>query len=280
MTLCIFNPEHDLCLANGNPNYMPPASAIRRACRDAGLMQALYPGATCCSVYDPELPTLVAQADTVVAWGWNSVVRQALLRQGCPPALLPSEADLSTILRLQHRTSILPLQPDCRAISSVAQLEPLLDGTPLVLKAPLSGAGHGLRWLRGTCTDKDLEWLHKTLDRQQCVIVEPWRAVDANLAFLYDGPRFVGYSCFETQAGVYRRNLMWPDSAIEAHFAHANPHAMRADIEQWLQHNVWPHYRGPLGVDLMLCGSRLYVAELNLRHTMGMVAHAQIPQCP
>ena len=25
----IFNPEHDLCLANGSPHYLPPASALK-----------------------------------------------------------------------------------------------------------------------------------------------------------------------------------------------------------------------------------------------------------
>jgi hypothetical protein len=40
--LAIFNPEHDLCLANGDANYVPPASALRFARQEAHLMKALY----------------------------------------------------------------------------------------------------------------------------------------------------------------------------------------------------------------------------------------------
>ena len=29
MTKGIFNPEHELCLANGDPNFVPPESALR-----------------------------------------------------------------------------------------------------------------------------------------------------------------------------------------------------------------------------------------------------------
>ena len=39
--ICIFNPEHDLCLANGTPHYMPPVSALRFAQQSASLMQIL-----------------------------------------------------------------------------------------------------------------------------------------------------------------------------------------------------------------------------------------------
>ena len=58
MQLCIFNPEHDLCLASGRALYIPPRSAVDFARRDAHLMQALYPEAHCCSVYDLNLSTL------------------------------------------------------------------------------------------------------------------------------------------------------------------------------------------------------------------------------
>ena len=41
--ICIFNPEHDLCLANGGRNYVPPASARTFAAESCGLMGLLYP---------------------------------------------------------------------------------------------------------------------------------------------------------------------------------------------------------------------------------------------
>ena len=40
MLLCIFNPEHDLCLAKGRAHYVPPRSAVEFARHDAGIAAA------------------------------------------------------------------------------------------------------------------------------------------------------------------------------------------------------------------------------------------------
>ena len=53
----------------------------------------------------------------------------------------------------------------------------------------------------------------------------------------------------------------------------------KAHIEEWLAANVWPRYRGPLGVDLMVdARGQTFVSEINFRHTKGMVAHEKINQ--
>ena len=113
MQLCIFNPEHDLCLAKGRAHYLPPRSAVEFARRDAGIMQVLYPEAECCSVYDLTRGQ-AAQATEVVAWGWDAVVKHELLKRGVPEALLPSDETINAIRELQHRSTVLPLQSDCR----------------------------------------------------------------------------------------------------------------------------------------------------------------------
>ena len=70
---------------------------------------------------------------------------------------------------------------------------------------------------------------------------------------------------------------MWSDDEIARHFADTDLQAVRTRVEQWLAANILPHYHGPLGVDLMACADgSIHVAELNLRHTMGMVAHERI----
>ena len=52
-------------------------------------------------------------------------------------------------------------------------------------------------------------------------------------------------------------------------------------IERWLQAVVAPYYEGPLGVDCMLdADGELHVGELNLRHTMGLVAHQYLAAHP
>ena len=276
MRLCIFNPEHDLCLAKGRWNYVPPRSAVEFAHRDANIMQALYPDATCCSVYDLTFPNFqLSTFNSVTAWGWDAVVKHELIKRGVEEGLLPTDEEINTIRELQHRSTVLPLQPDCHAVHGVAEMETLLaEREHWVMKAPWSGAGRGLRWVHGSLTDIDRDWLVKTVDKQRCVVVEPRREVVADVALEYMDGRFVGYSYFKTGSGVYKENISWTDERIESTFCLM---PVRAWVEQWLEANITPRYRGPMGVDLMVCADgSVHVAEINFRHTMGMVAHERI----
>ena len=290
MRLCIFNPEHDLCLAKGRAHYVPPRSAVDFARRDASIMQVLYPDALCTSVYDfsSSLITHHSSLHEVVAWGWDAVVKYELLRRGISAALLPSDEEINTIRELQHRSTVLPLQVDCHEVRSIEDMESLLKKREhWVMKAPWSGAGRGLRWVHGTLTAIDRDWLLKTVATQRCVIAEPRREVVADVALEYYcpltpshslshplTPKFIGYSYFKTGSGVYKENIDWPDEKIESTFSLL---PIRQRIEHWLNDNVSPHYCGPLGVDLMVCADgSIHVSEINFRHTMGMVAHEKI----
>lgn len=275
MRLCIFNPEHDLCLAKGRAHYVPPRSAVDFARRDANIMSVLYPDAHCCSVYS--VSQLDCDITDVVAWGWDAVVKHELLKRGVPETLLPTDEEINTIRELQHRATVLPLQPDCHAVHSIEEMETLLSKREhWVMKAPWSGAGRGLRWVHGALTAIDRDWLTKTVASQRCVIVEPRREVVADVALEYGGGGFMGYSYFKTGSGVYKENISWPDEKIESTFALL---PIRERVELWMEANVWPCYRGPLGVDLMVCADgSVHVSEINFRHTMGMVAHEKINQ--
>ena len=317
MRLCVFNPEHDLCLAKGRWNYVPPRSAVEFARRDANIMSVLYPGAVCTSVYDLNVDMLSAEPTAhqirlyddrdrddatyqpinlstlqVIAWGWDAVVKHELRKRGVPESLLPSDDEIATIRDLQHRSTVLPLQPDCHEVRSVEEMESLLrEREHWVMKAPWSGAGRGLRWVHGSLTPIDRDWLLKTVASQRCVIVEPNRreagdrsgaspssvadlALEYNFNFQLSIFNFLGYSYFKTGSGVYKENIPWTDAQIEAAFP---VREARERIEPWLAAHVWPRYKGPLGVDLMACADgSVHVAEINFRHTMGMVAHERI----
>ncbi len=275
MKLCVFNPEHDLCLAKGRWNYVPPRSAIDFARRDASLMSVLYPDAVCTSVYNFQFSILHSQLDEITAWGWDAVVKHELLKHGVPDELLPSDEEINTIRELQHRSTVLPLQPDCHEVHSIEDMESLLKKSEhWVMKAPWSGAGRGLRWVHGALSAIDRDWLVKTVAAQRCVIAELRREVEADLALEYMDGAFFGYSYFKTGSGVYKENVPWKDEQIEAAFP---VREARSRIEPWLAANVWPRYHGPLGVDLMVSpDGTIYVSEINFRHTMGMIAHAKI----
>lgn len=287
MQLCIFNPEHDLCLGNGRAHYMPPQSAVDFARHDAYLMSVLYPGAACCSAYDKEFLSTIfhGQIDRIIPWGWNAVLRQQLADSGIDPSLLPPSGYLEQLRRLQHRSTLLPLQPESRMVNSAEAVETMLRTTPrLVLKAPWSGSGRGLRWIDGPLSEQDRSWIARTVERQYGVIAEPWREVRMELALEYEtSPRsrtnalyYKGVSLFESRHGVYRGNWILDDDTILQRTGLDSQvwTKQRSRIERWLRRTVVPNYRGPLGVDLLLDNhGLLHVSELNLRHTMGMVAH-------
>lgn len=285
MQLCIFNPEHDLCLANGRAHYVPPRSAIDFARRGASLMQVLYPDSRCLSVYDIiQSSTLSDQFDRIVPWGWNLTLKYELLKQGVPATLMPSDEVLARWRMLQHRTTILPLQPQSRAATTAEEVRLMISQyRSVVMKAPWSGAGRGLRWVTDRLGEQDVSWLNKVVREQRCVIVEPRREVAADFALEYiidkQGLQFLGYSLFESSHGVYQGNRLLPDDVICRRVGITS--VERQGLEDWLCAHVSPFYQGPLGVDFILdTQGRRYLSEMNLRHTMGWVAHEYLAQHP
>ncbi len=279
--ICIFNPEHDLCLANGNPHYVPPESARRFALQNASLMKILYPEAhACIPVSDISKYFCVNHSDTtcqIVPWGWNIVLKDRLLASGVEESLLPSNQSLDCLRRLQHRSTLLPIQPDSRAVTSVLDVKELLrQYRNLVLKAPWSGSGRGLRWVSDSMTDHDVYWFEKVVRTQRCVLVQPRLCVLEEFALEYmvypDGIELRGFSLFVSSNGVYQANLLLPDETIRQRIRY-NP-AEQELLESWLETHVVGQYQGPLGVDYIHTpDGQNHLSEINFRHTMGMVAH-------
>ncbi len=281
VTLCVFNPEHDLCLANGDANYVPPQSALDFARHGAGLMRIVYGPESVAIAADGYASWRASAPDAVVgrivAWGWDTRLKQTLLKQGADSALMPSDGYIACLRDLQHRTTVLPLQRDAWSVTGADEVAALLARSPrLVLKAPWSGSGRGLRWVDGALSAQDVAWIAKTVAAQRCVIAERRFDVEENFAFEFhiaDGiVRLVGLSLFVTQSGVYRHNVLLDDDEIRRRTG-VGPDQEKA-LSQWLQLNIAPRYSGYLGVDLFrTVDGRVVVSELNLRHTMGLVAH-------
>lgn len=286
MTLYVFNPEHDLCLANGDANYLPPASALSFARRGGNAMRILYGDAVDVIAADDyaqwqrwhELP------DAVVPWGWDLRLKRTLLRQSMPSRLLLSDDVLADIRRLQHRATLLPLQPHARCLSNADAVRELLaERGELLLKAPWSGAGWGLRHVSGTLTSHDEGWLARMLALQGAVIVETFfadKGDDFAIEFLlHDGKACpVGLSLFRVRNGRYQCNELLYDDDIRRRLS--LPDTLVERLAGWLDEYVAPHYEGFMGIDLFVADGTFVVAEMNLRHTMGWVAHRFLEQHP
>ena len=163
----------------------------------------------------------------VEPWGWNSALRALLLRRGVSEELMPTLAQLDVIRQLSHRREAAALLPKLRVEGTVGeafechsleQMEMLLaQYGQLVLKAPWSSSGRGLRFVS---TANDIHrskyitgWFQNIVQAQGCVMAEPYynKVKDFGMEFYSDGEghvSFLGLSLFHTANGAYTGNIL------------------------------------------------------------------------
>ncbi len=325
MDLYLFNPDHDLALANNSPYYLPPVSARQMATDLAALpawilteedsmvavpdrelveswkkAKNIFPEVKCVSLRDG----LVA-CHAIRPWGWNAALVQSLKSRGFMESLLPDAEKLSKLRLLSSRMCAVEMVKErphdmffcgtswiCR---SLEEIDAVLSSGSLVgrmlLKAPWSGSGKGLRWVNGMKTDVPTRnWCRRILATQQAVVVEPAyrRVVDFAMEFSADGKgrvSFLGYSLFQTDVnGAYKSNRLLSDKQIVTELAQYLETRVleqaRAFLLSRLGELLQSDYEGYLGVDMMVCRFeeepffRLHpCVEINLRMNMGVVAH-------
>ena len=283
----IFNPEHDLCLANGDENFVPPRSAMGFANDNMDLSERL------------KRPN--KQRRQIIPCGWNHSLRKRLINEGIDPSAMPSEEELQFIrihsrrefaLEVHSRLSCGNSQvmgPDYRIVAtSVGEIEAFISANgSAVLKSPLSGSGKGIRFVRERLSESDAGWCRRTLDKQGSVIVEQRFEIIKECAMLFEchheGIDFIGYSLFESRNGAYSKNILASNQDIEDLIAGYIPRDTLIDIREnltgILSDTLAGHYEGFLGVDQMICltDSPVFipVSEINLRMTMGLIARNQ-----
>ena len=283
----IFNPEHDLCVANGDENFVPPRSAVGFAKENTDLSEHL------------RRPN--KQRRQIIPWGWNHALKKRLINEGIDPATLPSEDELQFIrthsrrefaLDVHSHISCRDLQvigPDYRIVANtISEIEAFIAATgSAVLKSPLSGSGKGIRFIREQLSESDEGWCRRTLDKQGSVIVEQRFDTIKECAMLFEchheGIDFIGYSLFESRNGAYSRNILASNKEIEDIIAEYIPRDTLVKIRECLisvlSDTLVGHYEGYLGVDQMICQTEtpifIPVSEINLRMTMGLIARNQ-----
>ena len=283
----IFNPEHDLCIANGDENFVPPRSASGFARENRDLSEYL------------KRPN--KQSRQIIPWGWNPSLKKRLINEGVDPAILPSEDELQFIRTHSRREFALDVHsrlncvhpqvigPDYRIVaSSVSEIEEFISANgSAVLKSPLSGSGKGIRFVRESLTESDAGWCRRTLNKQSSVIVERRFEIIKECAMLFEchheGIDFVGYSLFESRNGAYSKNILASNEDIEEIIARYIPRetliATREELKRILTDALVGHYEGFLGVDQIICQAAspvlVPVSEINLRMTMGLIARNQ-----
>lgn len=248
----LFNPEHDLALANFSPNYTPPA-AVSLMAAELPLLPVWYSGGEPVVAEGeqqrlyleavrqllPITSSLVSYSEvslqtnqTIIPWGWDPVLRKRLLSYGVHEERLPSPEELQMLRDYSHRQHAVRILGELQAEEAAfcgesryfTSLEDLLaylqsfSGDKL-LKMPLSGSGKGLIRVMGAITDKQIDWCRRVIRGQGGVVAEPvLRKVEdfAMEFYLKDGnTSFASYSLFRAStSGAYLGNELLSDALI------------------------------------------------------------------
>lgn len=305
----IFNPEHDLCLANGDIHFVPPQSALDFG-RDCASLTRFMHGLD--AQADSDEPQLLK----ITPWGWNPVLKERLLKEGYAPELMPAEEQLAAITELSdRRVALKALQylnsrlsknrnttaetdrvlftpANYRiAAGSLEEVEEFIQScSNVVLKAPLSGSGKGIRFVANTLSHSDAGWCRNLIKKHGCVVVEKRFKPVLEFAMLFKctdsgSVGFVGYSLFYTENGMYKGNILASDEWIENEIIKYIPRVKlsraKEFLMEFLKENIAGRYEGYVGIDQFAHlpfdgdGKIGYnpVVEINLRMTMGLLAH-------
>ena len=325
MVLHVFNPEHDLALASGLSNFTAP-HAGRRLRADLGYLPALWAGEDDCVLVEhveqarrafSRLRARVGGSprrfvdksqlsrlpiDRVSPWGWDLALRAALIRYGVSPEACAGEAEIAAVRDYSHRRHAaevlrrllchMPqdsfLETPVEAVSVEAVEECMSRSSRLVVKAPWSSSGRGVRFIDGALSGYHRGWLRNTIAQQGSVMVEPFysKVKDFGMEFeaLPDGQiRYLGLSLFDTHNGAYTGNIIASEEdkldIISRYIPISSIDFVRAKVTDALRAVISGHYAGPFGVDMMILsnpdGQGFSVhpsVEINLRRTMGHVA--------
>ena len=325
MKLLVFNPEHDLALAANLSNFTAP-HAGRQLRADLGYIPAVWAAADDFvlveNAEDAERRYLrlthrpfgrfiekehIRNYDftEVDVWGWDLAIRAFLVRWGINATVLPSVTQIDAIRQLSHRRHAMQLlsclqlpgtlgssEETDRVEAVVARLK---KGEHLVVKAPWSSSGRGVRFMKGDMNIYDKGWLQNIIAKQGSVLVEPYynKVKDFGMEFVSDGSgnvNYVGLSLFQTLNGAYTGNILASEEEKEEMINGYIPvylhKAVQEKICAFMGTLLKGRYAGAFGIDMMVVrrddgdGFLLHpCVEINLRRTMGHVAISLTEHC-
>lgn len=293
MNVFYFNYSHDLALANGRKNYVPPLH-VRQMETDLMPLAAMVAAQGDVVVVDERRMEVVPSfykrscpqvsfvsfanlpgGSSLQPWGWNANVVWKLGRHGydsmLPAEFLSNVRFLSSrrwavdVLRdLRDEMGDLPLCGEPQFCDTEEAAAAAIKNLPSsIVKAPLSGSGRGLRFGQGVWQPPLSGWCQRVIREQGGVVVEPLycRARDFAAEFVAssDGEvHYVGLSLFHTTDRCsYLGNVVAHQEALmEETFRDFNAEVYM-EVASWLERKLtqWfsGRYVGPLGIDMMLC---------------------------
>ena len=321
MKLLVFNPEHDLALAANLSNFTAPRAGrqlradlgfipavwadnddyilvddVRQAEEAYGVLQSELGLESKLFVDKSQLSRLYI--NKVEPWGWDLTLRSFLLRYGVNA--VPSEDEIAMVRNLSHRRQtaflleklktegVIGVSYEAVCISDINQL--LNNYRHIVVKAPWSSSGRGVRFIVNAIDGYQERWINNVIEKQGSVMVEPYynKVMDFGMEFESDGEgkvSYLGLSLFQTKNGAYTGNVLAPEDVkqqmLSRYISIDLLSTARERICWYMGVVLNGKYQGPFGVDMMIVDSAdkngflLHpCVEINLRRTMGHVALA------
>ena len=235
-------------------------------------------------------------------WGWDRAMWQTLRDAGVKEEYMPTVRQLNKIRDLSHRALAIKLLDELKNYEGVTGFSRLCDtyeeallfidrNKDVHIKSPWSCSGRGVKHICAeTVTENELQWIANTIEKQHSVAAELTcrKVLDFAVLFVAQNNgrvKFHGLSVFQTTNSSYSGNILASDKEkkdmICKYISPALLHAVTMKIEQFMTEQIGGAYKGPLGVDMMVCESAKegeYLlnpcVEINLRRTMGHVALA------
>lgn len=334
MTLYIFNPEHDLALAANQKRFTPPYAG-RQLASDLSFLPALWahkgdavlvedkmkaieklralnlkqkPEVFFISPGDVQAFFTNRRAVKIQPWGWDKAVRETLSDVGVPDNLLPTQQQLDNIRVLSSRSLAVKLLDSfkdlpgttgfSRTCNTYEEVLLFLDNNEdIVVKAPWSSSGRGIRYMHRETVDENLlMWIVNTIEKQGTVVAEVKcdKVHDFAVEFHADEKgkvKIKGLSIFSTERNAYKGNMLATESEKRQWLSQFIPLELLDEVTRqiirFMEVNMHKAYEGPFGVDMMICRNPdadgtpeepEYLLnpciEINLRNTMGHVALA------
>lgn len=326
MILHIFNPEHDLALAANMSNFTPPLAG--RALRsELSFLPALWASENDAVLVDDveaayseylafkkkagiqrHNPMFVTKKDLaqlsidkIEPWGWDLTIRSMLLRCGVESCLVPTTDEIAVIRQLSHRKTAATVLDQISLSGTIGQsfcclsvdeiMQKFTNHHCIVLKAPWSSTGRGVRVATCPMNDALVGWATHVIQSQGSIMVEPYypHVIDFAMEFYSDGKgnvEYLGLSLFDTINGAYSGNILSSESNKKAtlinYISEDLLNSVREKLMDITSSLFDDKYRGPFGIDMMIVkdceenSQQMFLlhpcVEINLRRTMGHVA--------
>ena len=248
---------------------------------------------------------------SIAPWGWDRNVKELLMGVGVSEAILPAMEWLEDVRNISSRQwvsdNLLPtlvsqlnsLHPArfvgaSFVVKSMAELRALLQTHgQVVVKAPWSSSGRGIRYIDNTPDPSTEGWCGNMIERQGCITLEPYynKVRDFGMEFDVDDDgcvNYLGLSIFKTSKRTYTGSLLATEETKTEYLSQYVDVSILKTISETIAKTLsgllTNRYVGPLGIDMMLVNvegePNLMVhpcVELNLRRTMGHVALSLSP---